>query len=451
MQNKNTVTIDDIIGSTRLSGYQIAVLVLCFIVVAIDGFDTASIGYIAPALKQEWGLTPPQLAPAFGAGLFGLMIGAFLMGPIADRIGRKAAILTSMLVFGTGTLVSAFSGSIGMLTVMRFLIGIGLGGAMPICIALTSEFSPQKQRVFLVSLSFCGFTAGFALGGELSAQIIASYGWRGVLIVGGVAPLVLVPFLWRLLPESVRYLASRPERAEALHQVVEKIAGDKRWRGHTIVAGDVGAKQKSPASQLFSGGFAARTLLIWVAYFCSLFVFYLLSSWLPTIMKDAGYSIPSAARIGAMVPLGGTIGAVVLARLMDRFNPCAVLAGSYFLAGIALSCLGHVIHDQGWLAFMAFWIGFGVVGAQTGMNAFVAGLYPTTARATGIAWALAVGRIGSIVGSMIGGALMMALGDAVSLFQVIAIPMAFGAIALFVVNSLHRGQAPVQPVVVDAH
>ncbi|MGI4717316.1 MAG: MFS transporter [Janthinobacterium lividum] len=451
MQAKKTVTIDEIISSTKLSGYQISVLVLCFIIVAIDGFDTASIGYIAPALRQEWGLTPAQLGPAFGAGLFGLMIGAFLMGPIADRIGRKAAILMSMFVFGVGTLVSALSTSLEMLTALRFLIGIGLGGAMPICIALTSEFSPQKQRVFLVTLSFCGFTAGFALGGELSAQIIASYGWRGVLVLGGVAPLVLMPFLWAMLPESVRYLALRPARAEALHKIVAKIAGDDRWRGHTIVAGDAPVKQKSPASQLFAGGFAQRTLLIWVAYFCSLFVFYLLSSWLPTIMKDAGYSIPTAARIGAMVPLGGTIGAVLLARMMDRFNPCAVLSGSYLASGLALASLGHVIHSPILLGFAAFWVGFGVVGAQTGMNAFVAGLYPTTARATGIAWALAVGRVGSILGSMIGGAMMMALGSPTSLFQVIAIPTALAAVALFVVNARHRDLPAVQPVVVDAH
>lgn len=451
MQTKKIVTIDEIVNSTKLSGFQISVLVLCFIIVAIDGFDTASIGYIAPALRQEWGLTPPQLGPAFGAGLFGLMVGAFLMGPIADRIGRKASIIMSMFVFGVGTLVSAFSRSIEMLTVMRFLIGIGLGGAMPICIALTSEFSPQKQRVFLVSLSFCGFTAGFALGGELSAQIIASYGWRGVLIAGGVAPLVLIPFLWALLPESVRYLALRPARVEALQKIVSKIAGDERWREHTIVAGDAAVKRKSPVTQLFSAGFAKRTLLIWVAYFCSLFVFYLLSSWLPTIMKDAGYSIPTAARIGAMVPLGATIGAVAIARLMDKFNPCAVLSIAYLAAGIALACLGHIIHDAFSLGFVAFWVGFGVVGAQTGMNAFVAGLYPTTARATGIAWALAVGRVGSIFGSMIGGAMMMSIGDPVSLFQVIAIPTGFAAIALFVVNAIHRDRIPITPAVVDAH
>ncbi|NUU04056.1 MFS transporter [Herbaspirillum robiniae] len=451
MDAGKTVSIDDIIGASRLSLYQISVLVLCFIIVAIDGFDTASIGYIAPALRQEWGLTPPQLGPAFGAGLLGLMIGAFLMGPLADRVGRKKTIVVSMLVFGIGTLISALSDSLQMLIVMRLLIGIGLGGAMPICIALTSEFSPPRQRVLLVTLSFCGFTAGFALGGELSAQIIATWGWRGVLVAGGVAPLVMLPFLWRSLPESVRFLAARPERSEQLHRIIEKIAGDDRWRGFRIVAGDAPAKQKSPVGLLFAGGFAKRTALIWVAYFCSLFVFYLLSSWLPTIMKDAGYSIPAAARIGAMVPLGGTIGAVLLARLMDRINPCAVLSGSYLLSCLALGALGYVIHSPGWFAFVAFWIGFGVVGAQTGMNAFVAGVYPTGARATGIAWALAVGRIGSIIGSVIGGTLMIMLGDPHTLFQVIAIPTALASVALFVVNALQQERVTPATVPADMH
>jgi AAHS family 4-hydroxybenzoate transporter-like MFS transporter len=449
MSMKNTVSIDQIISGSKLSAYQILVLLLCFVVVAIDGFDTAAIGYIAPALKQEWGLAPAQLGPTFGAGLFGLMIGAFLMGPVADRIGRKSAMLISVAVFGVGTLISATSGSLQMLTLMRFLVGIGLGGAMPSCIALTSEYSPQRQRVLLVTLSFCGFTLGFALGGELSAQIIVHSGWRAVLLVGGAAPLVLLPALWLWLPESVRYLAADPSRHGALHKIVRRIAGDKRWDDHHIVPGDVAGKTASPISQLFVDGHAKATLLVWVAYFCSLFVFYLLSSWLPTIMRDAGYTIPAAARIAAMVPLGGTIGAVVLARLMDKINPCLVLSMAYLLSGAAIATLGHVIAEPAWLAFIAFLVGFGVVGAQTGMNAFVAGIYPTTARATGISWALAVGRIGSIVGSVIGGTLMAAFADSASLFQAVAMPTALAAVSLYAINARYR--KPAAAPVVNTH
>ncbi|CDG80894.1 MFS transporter [Janthinobacterium agaricidamnosum] len=435
MSIKNTITIDQIISGSKLSGYQILVLILCFIVVAIDGFDTAAVGYIAPALKQDWGLVPAQLGPIFGAGLFGLMLGAFLMGPVADRIGRKSAMLISVAAFGVFSLASAASTSAQMLTLMRFLVGIGLGGAMPSCIALTSEYSPQRQRVLLVTLSFCGFTLGFALGGELSAQIITHYSWRGVLLLGGVAPLLMLPALWLWLPESVRYLAAKPSRHGALHKIVRRIAGDGRWDEHHIVAGDLPGKTASPISQLFIDGQAKSTLLVWLAYFCSLFVFYLLSSWLPTIMRDAGYTIPAAARIASMVPLGGTIGAVVLARLMDKLNPCLVLAASYLLSGVAIAALGHVIGQPGWLAVAAFLVGFGMVGAQTGMNAFVAGIYPTTARATGISWALAMGRVGSIVGSVTGGALLLALTDSVSLFQAIAIPTAIAAVSLYAVNA----------------
>ncbi|MTV37192.1 MFS transporter [Duganella radicis] len=449
MTIKNTVTVDQIIGASKLSGYQILVLVLCFVVVAIDGFDTAAIGYIAPALMQEWGLKPAQLGPAFGAGLFGLMIGAFLMGPVADRVGRKAAMLISVAVFGVGTLFSATSSSLEMLTLIRFLVGIGLGGAMPTCIALTSEYSPQRQRVLLVTLSFCGFTLGFALGGALSAQIIVHYGWRAVLVAGGMAPLLLLPALWLWLPESVRYLAADPTRQRALRKIVDRIAGDNRWAGHEIVAGDAVGQARSPISLLFVDGHAKATLLVWVAYFCSLFVFYLLSSWLPTIMRGSGYSIPDAARIAAMVPLGGTIGAVLLARLMDRGNPCLVLSLTYLLSGAAIAALGHVIAEPGWLACAAFVVGFGVVGAQTGMNAFVAGIYPTPARATGISWALAVGRIGSIVGSMTGGALLAAFADPGSLFQMVAIPTVLAAVALYAINARYR--KPAGGVAVNAH
>src|SRR3954447_26815574 len=206
MAPARTVDIQEFINSRPLSRYQIMVIVLCFLVVAADGFDTAAVGYVAPALRAQWGVTPAQLAPLFGAGLFGLMAGAFIFGPLADKVGRKAILVFTTAAFGVACLLSATATSIESLTVWRFVTGIGLGGAMPSAITLTSEYGPERNRSLLVMVMFCGFTMGGALGGLSAATLIADFGWQGVLVLGGVLPLLLTAVLVVLLPESVRYL-----------------------------------------------------------------------------------------------------------------------------------------------------------------------------------------------------------------------------------------------------
>lgn len=342
--SQNTARISEIIDNAKVSPYQILILSLCFLIVLLDGFDTAIIGYIAPALREEWDLLPAQLSPAFGAGLFGLLLGSLIFGPIADAIGRKRVLLVSILIFGGGTLASAYTHSIESLTLLRLITGIGLGGAMPTCITLSSEYSPARRRMIMVTLSWSGFTAGLALGGLLAGQIIPVFGWRGVLTLGGIAPLLLLPLLAWQMPESVRFMASSPKHAAGLRQVVERITG-KSWAGVTILDDErpTQARSRSPMTHLFTEGRAVRTLLLWAAFFCSLFVFYQLTSWLPSILKDAGYDIVHASRIGAMLPLGGTLGAILMALLMDRVGPYPVLALSYLGAALVVGATGYLM------------------------------------------------------------------------------------------------------------
>src|ERR1700736_7084188 len=201
------IDVADFIDGQPVGGFQIKLLLTCAAVLFLDGFDTTAIGYVAPALAKEWGLTKGALGPVFSAGLFGLMIGALVLGPLADRIGRKKIIIFSTLAFGIGTLVTAFVQDVGTLLAIRFLTGLGLGGAMPNAIAMTSEFSPHRRRATMVMIMFCGFSVGAALGGFLAAALIPQFGWRSVFVVGGFAPLLLVPILALRLPESVRFLA----------------------------------------------------------------------------------------------------------------------------------------------------------------------------------------------------------------------------------------------------
>src|ERR1700679_923977 len=245
-------------------GFQLKLLLTCAAVLFLDGFDTQAIGYVAPALAREWGLTKAALGPVFSAGLFGLMIGALLFGPLADRIGRRKIIIFSTLAFGIGTLVTAFVQDVNTLLAIRFLTGLGLGGAMPNTIALTSEFSPHRRRATMVMMMFCGFSVGAALGGFLAAGLIPYFGWRSVFIVGGAAPLLLVPVLALKLPESVRFLALTGRANARVAQLLAFINPNAKFATATRFVVHEPELVGIPVLHLFKAGRTLATLLLWV-------------------------------------------------------------------------------------------------------------------------------------------------------------------------------------------
>src|SRR3954466_11259889 len=224
MSSARAVDVQTFLNEHPFSPFQWLIFTLCFCVVLLDGFDTAAIGYIAPSLVAEWGVERPALAPVLSAALFGLAFGALSAGPLADRIGRKAVLVVSVLVFGAACLASAFSGGLTQLVVWRFLTGLGLGAAMPNAVTLMSEYCPDGRRATLTNAMFCGFPLGAAFGGFLAAWMIPQFGWRSVLIVGGVVPLVLTLLLLLLLPESVRYMVAESYPAERIKAVLRRIS-----------------------------------------------------------------------------------------------------------------------------------------------------------------------------------------------------------------------------------
>jgi len=395
----------DFIDRQPVGGFQIRLLLTCAAVLLLDGFDTQAIGYVAPALAKEWGLSKGALGPVFSAGLFGLMIGALVFGPLADRVGRKKIIVFSTAAFGIGALATAFVNDVTALLLIRFLTGLGLGGAMPNTVALTSEFNPQRRRATMVMIMFCGFSIGAALGGFLAADLIPRFGWRSVFLVGGIAPLLLLPVLLLRLPESVRFLATRGRAPERVAQLLQRIspntafASDARFVVHeTHLAG-------LPVVHLFREGRAVATLLLWVVFFMSLLDIYFLANWLPTVLNDLGASVSEAVVIGSMLQVGGVVGTFALGTVIDRFSFRA-LALVYFGAVFAVGAIGQLGHSAVLVSIAIFAAGFCVVGGQIAANALAAGFYPTSVRATGVGWALGIGRVGSIIGPLVGGVLL---------------------------------------------
>lgn len=445
----NSVDVQDFISSQKVAPFQLLILLLCFIVTALDGLDTAALGFIAPALRDEWGLTPAQLNPVLGAALLGLTFGAFIAGPLADRFGRKTVLLVSVLFFGGWSLAAAFVDSVEGLTLMRFLTGLGLGGAMPNAITLTSEYCPKRRLSLMVTGMFCGFTLGSALGGVVASQMVPAFGWRSVLLLGGVLPLLCLPLLLWLLPESARFLVQRKADPERVARILRRIAPlPSGWNGRFHIAEEAGAGQASGSPiRLILGGVLRRgTLLLWMAFFMNLLIIYLMTSWLPMLIKDTGLSLSQAALIGAMFQIGGTIGAVCLGGAMDRLGAYRVLVTAYVCGAGFLFAIGQFYSDYTLLILCVAGMGFCISGSQVGANALAAGYYPTASRATGVSWAHGVGRTGAILGTLSGGGLLsLGLGFD-DIFTLLMLPALLAATAIFLMGRRYRKAAPAAPL-----
>jgi AAHS family 4-hydroxybenzoate transporter-like MFS transporter len=435
VQGDATIDIADFIDRQPVGAFQFKLLLTCAAVLFLDGFDTQAIGYVAPVLAKEWGLTKGALGPVFSAGLFGLMIGALLFGPLADSIGRKRIIILSTLAFGLGALVTALVHDVDSLLAIRFLTGLGLGGAMPNAIAMTSEFNPRRRRSTMVMIMFCGFSVGAALGGLLAAVLIPHFGWRSVFAVGGAAPLLLVPILVLRLPESVRFLALTGHANARVAALLGQIYPKAGLAPATRFVVNEPELPGIPVLHLFRDGRTPVTLLLWVVFFMSLLDLYFLSNWLPTVLNDLGASVSWSAAIGSMLQLGGVVGCFALGSIIDRFSFRA-LALVYFIAVFAVAAIGQLGHSTVFVAMAIFTAGFCIVGGQIAANALAASFYPTSVRASGVGWALGIGRVGSIVGPLVGGVLLTMKWSPASVFAAAAAAALCAALAAFCLSRI---------------
>lgn len=438
--------VQDFIDSVPVSKLQKIIIILCFVVAAFDGFDIAAVGFIAPALIAQWSLTPADLAPLFLSGVFGLMLGSFAFGPLADKFGRKKIIIWSVIIFSIGTLISAFSPNLTVLIVLRFLTGLGLGGAMPNAVTITSEYCPTKRRSTLVTVMFCGYTIGAAMGGLLAGQLIQLIGWQGILMIGGIVPLVALPFIYYFMPESLRFMVLNKFSKEKIDAVIQKMAP----KGQPIpeLVASITEKQNVSVRELFSKDYFAGTLLFWCAFTMGSIIIYMISSWMPTILKNEGFNMQSASWITSAFQIGGTVGALIIAYFMDKVGHSRTLTISYVLGAICVLALSAGVANLSTMLIVLgiFGIGAGISGSHVGIHVFCSSYYPTHCRSTGVSWAGGAGRLGSFIGSGAVGWLMVSGLSGEQIVNLLMIPAFLAAISMFLLTRLMKKHKKVEAI-----
>lgn len=436
------IDVHAVIDHARFSPFHWRVMSWCALLLVFDGYDLFIYGVVLPVLMKEWSLTPLEAGALGSYALFGMMFGALVFGSLADRIGRKKGIALCFVLFSSFTVLNGLADTPTEFGLCRFVAGLGIGGLMPNVVALMNEYAPKRLRSTLVAVMFSGYSLGGMLSAGVGIYMLPRFGWEAMFFAA-LLPLLLLPLILWHLPESVGFLLrqGRVDKARAILQRIDPQAGIGEH--DTLVLNDEKA-QGTPVLELFREGRGLRTLMIWVAFFCCLLMVYALSSWLPKLMANAGYSLGSSLSFLLALNLGGMFGAIAGGWLGDRYNLPKVVVAFFVVAALSISLLGFKSPTP--VLYLLIGIaGATTIGTQILLYATAAQFYGLAFRSTGLGWASGIGRNGAIVGPLLGGAL---LGINLPLplnFMAFAIPGAIAALAMCFVQPRQPKAAPLAP------
>jgi MFS transporter, AAHS family, 4-hydroxybenzoate transporter len=422
------VVLEDVVDRQRFNPVRVAVIVLCFLVMFFDGYELNLIGYVGPALISHFSISKAAFGPVISAGLAGFMLGALMLGDLGDRFGRKRVIIAGTILFGALTLIAAWSSSLGIFIALRFVAGLGLGGAVPNAVALNAEFAPARVRATTIGVMFVGYTLGGAAPGWAAAVLLKEFGWRSVFYLGSCLPLLIAATMIFILPESVRFLAAN-KRIKELRILLAKMQDEPLPVGDFEILSNEVKAPGSPSLQLFKDGRGPDTLFLWFAFVSCLTSILFVMAWSPTLVAGLGIDPGRAALIGAMWQTGGAIGSLLITRLLDRFG-ILTIAFSVLLAIPLVILIGRVGTSETVLMIVILIGGLLGSGGQVGLNAIAGTIYPTMIRSTGVGWAFGMGRVGAILGPLIGGSLVAAGLDVRNLYVVMSLPFALTALSV---------------------
>lgn len=428
------IDIAALLDGSSWSNYQKALTALAALAIIFDGFDIQILGFAIPSLMREWSVARGHFGPVLALGLAGMLVGGPVAGYFGDRFGRRSALIGCVTLFAIATGATALVHGFVGLSIFRFLTGMGTGGALPNASALTAEFAPLRWRSTAVKLTMVCVPLGGMLGGLLAAWALPRFGWRGLYGIGGAFPLLFAGLMWVGLPESPRFLARRPEKWAALAKLLTRI-------GHQIPSGavfedrsEVGrAEQRASVASVFRHGLARETVGLWIAFFFCLGSIYLVFGWLPAMLTARGLDVATASLGLAVYNLGGVAGVLVWAVLVTVLGSRGpLLSGALACAGSALALLAVPIQASGGHSLLIACLamnGLLANAVQTSMYALAAYVYPTSMRATGVAYASTVGRAGGLLSSLFGAAVIQAGSRAYWQTLAIAMVCAFAGLA----------------------
>lgn len=418
------------INNAKFNKFHGLIVFWCAFAIVFDGYDLVIYGSALSSIMADWGLTSSQAGSLQAIALVGMMLGALIFGPLADKYGRRSVILLCIFLFSLFTGGIAFIDSPTMFAVFRFIAGLALGGVMPNAIALTTEYAPKNLKSTLVSIMFSGYSVGGVLAAGLAIVLIAPFGWKALFLVGGL-PILLLPLMYKTLPDSSRFLIKNNENAK-LGKILEKVDPSYRYESSHKFVVDIPEESGVPIFNLFKGNRALSTILFWVAFFMCLLMIYGLNTWLPALMNASGLQV-SGLMFLLVLNVGAIFGAIFGGRLADTFGSKIVLIVFFLAASISLTLLG-IIQNITILYILVAVAGATTIGTQIVMNSYISQYYPVEMRSSGLGWALGIGRLGAIAGPIIGGLLMTMSLPFYQNFMVFAIPGVLAAIMIIIVQ-----------------
>ena len=424
-----SVDVNQVVDDAKFTPFHMNVLFWCMLVIIFDGYDLVIYGVAMKGLVAQWGLSAKEAGFLGSVALFGMMIGAMALGSLADRYGRKKMIALCLVLFSLFTFLCGFAQNPTQFAIMRFIAGVGIGGAMPNLVAMMAEYSPKRMRSTMVSLMFSGYAIGGMLSAGLGIMIVPSMGWEWMFYLG-IIPLFLLPLIWKFLPESLGFLMRQGKEAE-VRKILPKVAPELNITAEDQLVREEVVVKKSvvPVGQLFAERRGVSTVAFWVSFFCCLLMTYALSTWLPKFMEQAGYELKAGLSFLFAMNIGAMIGAIGGGWLADKFNIKAVLVAFLLLGSTAFVCLGYKAPVPV-LYLLVTIAGATTIGTQIVLYSYVAIFYPLKIRSTGIGWASGVGRIGAIVGPILGGWLVAMQLPHSTNFMVFAIPAIIATVAV---------------------
>ena len=440
MTDRSVVAVSTLLDQRGITSFHVRLIFWSALIALFDGYDIAAISLAAPHLVREWHVDRAALGPVLSASLVGILFGSMLFGWIGDRFGRKKALLGSLLLFGVFTWVAAHATNLTQMTWLRFIAGLGIGGVIPNMIAINIESAPRRLRGTLGLIATGLVPIGGALPGFVSAMLVPQYGWPILFLIGGIAPVVIAILAFFWMPESIKYMTLHESQRGSLMKLIQRLSpGYVVPDGARFVVEDEKQFPSSNPKYLFRDGLAVITPLLWLLFALNLMGYFFLLSWTPTLLTAAKLPPATAALSIALLQIGGTVGSLVLIRWLDRYQFAAITV-LFIVAVPVVGALGFigVGSTKAVLLAACFVAGFCVLGIQSGINVAGALVYPTSLRANGSGWELGVGRIGSIIGPLLG-ALFVTL-PVQQLYMWSALPFAFGAIVCYAIYRLNEAR-----------